>query len=172
MGITYTTTAVNTYVPIATYTIPTAVSTYTFSIIPAGYTDLVCIVNMGTSLSTATTFGRFNGDTATNYSSTVLEGSGTAASSYRYSTQSGFRINMSNSQTLGVMSAIMHIQNYANTTTYKTVLVQTNVPTGSTCLVSSLWRATPAAINSFTIYVDNGNMLAGSTFTLYGILGA
>ena len=176
MGVTYTTAAANTYVPIATTTLASAAASYTFSSISGSYTDLVLV---GSALTSTTgysmTFG-VNGDTATNYSITLLSGSGTAAQSARYS-------NISNTETYiggwvgGYTSGtpttfIMNFQNYSNTTTYKTVLSRSSAPSKSVEAVVALWRNT-AAITSITIYAQSGSTIAvGSTFTLYGIAAA
>jgi hypothetical protein len=116
---------------------------------------------------------RFNGDTGTNYSNTYLEGSGSAASSYRNSTQP---TQLGGALTSNAVAAnfdvnINQVMNYANSTTYKTTLTRYNDNEYSyigTCV--SLWRST-AAINSITYY-GTSNFTAGSTFTIYGIKAA
>ena len=67
---------------------------------------------------------------------------------------------------------IVHIQNYANTTTNKTTLARANKAPAGTDANVGLWRST-AAINSVTIFTASGaNFSTGSTFTLYGIAAA
>lgn len=162
-----------TYEPIATQTLGSAAASVTFSSIPATYTDLVVIIDgEGTSPSASqdVTF-RFNGETAaTNYSQTYLRGTGSVAQSGRYSESylqqagawvSGRRYNH-----------IINIQNYSNTTTFKTSLVRTNWAGGDVAAIVILWRATPAVINQMVININNGNFASGSTFTLYGIKAA
>jgi hypothetical protein len=61
--------------------------------------------------------------------------------------------------------------NYSNTTTFKTMLNRSNVPSTGTGATVGLWRNT-AAISSLTITSESGNLQSGSTFTLYGILKA
>ena len=116
-----------TYEPIATYTVPSAQASYTFSSIPATYTDLILVAAGTTSVDGASLTLRFNSDTATNYSTTVLRGSGTAATSTRGSNLTflylGYSAGFSSTQ---MSNAIMHIQNYANTTTYKTTISRIN----------------------------------------------
>jgi hypothetical protein len=68
-------------------------------------------------------------------------------------------------------NAIINIQNYSNTTTYKTALLRSNLATGTYPGVDAfvgLWRST-SAITSITILPASNNLLSGSTFTLYGI---
>jgi hypothetical protein len=66
-----------------------------------------------------------------------------------------------------------NIQNYANTTTYKTALNRSNAASQGVEALVTLWRST-AAINSITISTDNGGSIidTGSTFSLYGIKSA
>lgn len=159
-----------TYDKIATYTVPSAAASYTFTSIPATYTDLVLITTGGTVSSGQAIYAQFNSDTATNYSDTVMIGNGTTASSTR-ATINGVRVIGRFVGTDGTLNAngITHIMNYANTTTFKTVLNRSNNSNGTSASVS-LWRATPAAITSITLVGDGpSNILTGSVFTLYGI---
>ena len=162
-----------TYDKIATYTVPSAAASYTFTVIPSTYTDLVLITTGGTVSSGQAIYAQFNGDTATNYSDTVMIGNGTTASSTR-ATINGVRVIGRFVGTDGTLNAvgITQIMNYANTTTFKTVLNRSNNSNGVSASVS-LWRATPAAITSITLVGDGpSNILTGSTFTLYGIRAA
>ena len=63
------------------------------------------------------------------------------------------------------------IQNYANATTYKSVLIRSGAATGETNAIVGLWRSTNA-ITSINLYATAGQWAAGSTFTLYGIKSA
>ena len=66
-----------TYTPIATQTTSGSTGAVTFSSIPQTYTDLVVVIN--TSLSgLCNSLLQFNGDTGSNYSGTVIGGSGSA----------------------------------------------------------------------------------------------
>ncbi len=114
----------STYEPIATNTLGTASSSITFSSIPSTYTDLVLVAsNILNASSTNSVFLRFNSDSTTNYSSTFLEGTGSAASSNRVSNRnvidSGYNVGLSTSS---VGQVIFNIMNYTNTTTFKTVI--------------------------------------------------
>jgi hypothetical protein len=169
--------ATNTYVPIATYTAPSAVSNYTFTSIPSTYTDLICVISTRdtTSAALGSLFAGFNGDTsATNYSYTTLIGNGSAASSSRATNQAVMVLGQHPAAlaTAGIFGvSIHHIQNYSNTSTYKTVLSRSSSATnssGETNFYVNLWRST-AAINSFIIG-SNTAFAAGSTFSLYGVL--
>lgn len=158
-----------TYEPISTQTLGTAVGSVTFSSIPATYTDLVLVFN-GTAASAQFMELRFNGDTATNYSQTRLTGNGTSASSDRTSTQDVMQVgNLHTDQTTN----IIQVMNYANATTFKTVLCRSNQAGAQVSARVGLWRKTPEAIA--TILVRPGgsaNFSVGCVLTLYGIKAA
>ncbi len=170
--------ATATYEPIATTTLGSDAASYTFSSIPSTYTDLVLIVNMQSTYSGDSGNGariQFNSDTGSNYSNTNLRGNGSSATSYRQSSNTYIQIGLlpssgggTASGTLGV--GIANIMNYANTTTYKTVLGRTNSTSSTVEASAGLWRST-SAINSIT-YFGDGNIKAGSSLTLYGIKAA
>jgi hypothetical protein len=162
-----------TYEPIETKTIGTAVASVTFSSIPATYTDLVLVYEAGNSGNIYDgTFARFNGDTGTNYSWTYLLGNGSTAISGREST-----VSRTGAGATGASRGMSTIQlmNYANTTTYKTILTRRSVVDASGFSLGAevgLWRST-AAISTILLFVQSGtNFDVGSTFTLYGIKAA
>jgi hypothetical protein len=159
----------STYTPIATQTLSSSAASVTFSSIPSTYTDLVLVTaapSVGGGISIATM--RFNGDTTTNYSCTRLSGDGTSAASDR---DSGTGIT-SGLTYPGQYTQIWMIQNYSNTTTYKTCISKAAVAQSLIRYGVGLWRST-AAINSLTIIDGTGtNYATGSTFTLYGIASA
>jgi hypothetical protein len=63
------------------------------------------------------------------------------------------------------------MNNYSNTTTFKTFLSRTNVASDRVEALVGLWRST-SAITSITLYCGSNSFVTGSTFTLYGILKA
>jgi len=166
-----------TYEPISTQTLGTAVATVTFSSIPQTYTDLICVIegrgsradfDDGVSI-------RFNSDTASNYSWSALTGSGTAASSTRQANTTSIlgRIISASATANARSNLIMHINNYSNTTTYKTVLERYNEPpTGGADYgmgaIVGLWRNT-AAITTLSFFSEVNDFNSGCTFNLYGI---
>jgi hypothetical protein len=116
---------------------------------------------------------RFNNDTESNYSATILGGDGVNAVSDRQTsaTKIFLTYNSALSSTRGVN--IVNIMNYANSTTYKTCLVRsTNTASGQgTDAIVGLWRNTNA-ITEIDLYLTGTNLATGSTFTLYGIAAA
>ena len=153
-----------TYTPIATTTLGSSSASYTFSSIPSTYTDLVLIVN-GTMATADNVFVQFNGDTGSNYSETALQGNGSAASSYRDSSQVRGLVG---TMWTGQSTCFVNIMNYANTTTYKTSLGRSGSAADRTETAVTLWRST-SAINSVKFFGATYSMAAGTVLTLYGI---
>ena len=167
-----------TYTPIATYTIPSATSSYTFSSIPSTYTDLVISMNVaGTNTSyTGITIQAGNGSVLTSgYSQTTLSGSGSATSSSRITSNANWNLNRVSGFSSDQFGAyIVNIMNYSNTSTYKTMLERTNITTGAGAGVEAIvgLLQSGSAINIITLSVSGNSFATGSTFTLYGILAA
>jgi hypothetical protein len=161
----------STYEKIATTTLGSATATVTLSSIPATYTDLVVIMNMSFPSSGGDGYLRFNSDTGTNYSYTQTYGVGTSVSSNGNSNVNYIRSHNCVA-TAGTNNAILQINNYANTTTNKTVLIRSSDANYISLMAVGLWRNTNA-ITSLTFSNDGGvNFNSGSTFTIYGILKA
>lgn len=168
-----------TYTPIATQKLNSASSTVTFSSIPSTYTDLVLIINGGNSVAGAEYWLQFNSDTGSSYSTTVLEGNGTTTGSSRITNTYPTKGIVSAINLVGVATQgmfIANIQNYANTTTYKSCLMRLTAQDGlssyqGTVAAVGLWQST-SAINSITINTVGANMNPGTTITLYGIAAA
>lgn len=159
-----------TYVPIATTTLSAYASSYTFSSIPATYTDLVLIATGFLTTSGQGIKIRFNGDTANNYSNTVVAGTGSIAESGRDASATYGRLTYDAGWEITANDAMItaHIMNYANTTTYKTYLSRAGRAGSGVDAIVGLWRST-AAINSITILPAANQFNYPSTFTLYGI---
>lgn len=162
-----------TYEPIATQTVGTATSTVTFSSIPQTYTDIVVASSIQVS-GNVNAWMRFNSDSGSNYSITVLEGNGSSATSANAYNQTQIQLDSvayppfsGNSFAPG----IVHINNYSNTTTYKTALIRANNAAVGLSLFCGLWRNT-AAITTITFIAGAVNFAVGTTFTLYGIKAA
>ena len=141
-----------------------------FRSIPATYTDLVIVMNYSQSGSEYPSL-QFNSDTGNNYSWTDVGGNGTSAVSYRGSNVAsipflGYAVS---GGTNNVGNVIAHINDYANTTTYKTVIGRSNYHASYAEACVGLWRNT-AAISSITItHYVSATYNSGSTFKLYGI---
>lgn len=165
-----------TYDSIATTTLGSAATNITFNSIPATYTDLVVtFVGTGSATGNEILTVRFNGDTGTNYSATILSGydpgAGPISNRETNQTRGWFGNYWVGASTTSPMFFRMNVFSYAGSTN-KTVLSETsNDKNGSGEVNRSvgLWRST-SAINSITlICAGTASFGAGSTATLYGI---
>jgi hypothetical protein len=153
-----------TYTLIASTTLSSAGGA-TFSSVPQTYTDLVVVVNVSASQTPVNSGLRFNGDSGTNYSSTRITGDGSSASSSRDSNDDVLRTGVVSTNSV----VISHIFDYANTTTYKTVISRGSGASDRVAAFVGMWRNT-AAIT--TVFVTNLNYPIGTTFRLFGIESA
>lgn len=161
--------ATNTYVALQTQVLGSAAASVTLSPIPSGYTDLLIVVASSNSTNTDT-YIRFNGDSSSAYSSTYIRGDGSSAYSGRRSSFNRILIEENGTGT-GQMVTKIAVQNYSNSTTYKTILSRADAASNGTSAVVGLWSNT-AAITSILIGSDSGNFQTGSTFTIYGLLAS
>ena len=160
----------NTYIPIATIS-PSGTALITFSSIPATYTDLRIVVASAVNVGLHNISLQYNGDTAANYSRTSLFGDGSSAGSFRESNFSTLGLERYAYLSTGECVYTIDIMNYANTTTYKTLLCRANNAGVGTSATVGLWRST-AAITSISIAITGSSFTAGSQASLYGILAA
>lgn len=167
-----------TFSPIASYTFASAAANYTFTSIPQTYTDLVLVINVIAGANANYLYIQYNGDTNTNYSTTVLTGTGTSAISNRWANRTNFNIDYYATPATTPGQRTIHIMNYANSTTYKTAISRADRASGTsysgtagTDAIVGLWRST-SAITSIKITCDNDNFSSGTTMSLYGIASA
>jgi hypothetical protein len=161
-----------TYEMIATNTVTgSSVADVTFSTISGSYTDIVVVAQIKIQSTTSATVFQLNGDTGSNYSYTVLTGTGSAANSSRATNATygivdfnGYPPTAANT----FNAVLMSFNNYSNSTTNKTVLSRANSAGSGVDALVSLWRNT-AAITSIKFFNTGANISVGSTFTLYGI---
>ena len=161
-----------TYEKIATNTLTTTTASVTFSSISGSYTDLVLIFQGGVNTSNGGLRMELNSDTGSNYSQTSIAGDGSTAASSRNSNVTQARI----SSDFGMVNnlnynSITSLNNYSNSTTYKTWLSRNNLASVGTEAVIGLWRNT-AAITSIKLVPSANSFASGCTFTLYGIKAA
>lgn len=162
-----------TYTLISSNTLGSAAASVTFSSIPATYTDLLLIISAGVDGSTNTQIRhRYNGSSSALHSTTFLIGDGTSATSSRSSGDTyGYMGTLVASSTNFSLN-IINIQDYSNTTTFKTHLTRGNNASLRTEGNVGLWRDT-SAISSIVLYPGTlTNFTSGSTFKLYGIEAA
>jgi hypothetical protein len=161
----------NTYTELRKTTVGTATASVTLDLTGiSGYTDLVLVVEgIATANSTSSLSLQFNGDTASNYSGTRLSGNGSTATSDRYSTATVMGGGLITSSVR--FNNIINIQNYSNTTTFKTVLFRSNVSDSLVRTSVNLWRST-AAITQIDVLATATTFASGTTISLYGIANA
>jgi hypothetical protein len=161
-----------TYSLINSTTLGSAQSSVTFSSIPSTFTDLVLVCNIAQVASNNSLRIRYNSDTGSNYSYTQLQGNGSTAVSGRDSNLTSGEVAETTASTSLELAVIAHIQDYSNTTTYKTLIGRGNRADSLVDATVSLWRST-AAITTIDLAMGSGfpanNFATGSTFKLYGI---
>jgi hypothetical protein len=150
-----------------------------FTSIPSTYTDLILVCNARSqrSATTSEVYAYLNSDGGNNYSRTRIWSNGSAAYSDRNTNQglALFGEIPAASATSGVFGvSTLHLMNYSNTTTNKTLLSRNGFAqsTAQGDLYVNLWRST-AAISTISIYNTSASYwVIGSTFTLYGVKSA
>jgi hypothetical protein len=159
-----------TYEPITTQTLGSNQSTITLSSIPGTYTDLI-IVASGASTSGGSMKARFNGDTASNYSTTYVYGDGSSVVSGRISNDaSGIAGSRNGIGSQG--GGIMQINNYSDSTTFKSMLSRQFGFDQIAWLSVGRWRSTAAITTIAFTDESGGQFTTGFTITLYGIKAA
>lgn len=156
--------ATATYIALANTTLSSAVSSVTFSSIPATYRDLVLVI-AGTATSTDQMVIRFNSST-TGYSEVTMLGAA-STSSYTSSVNRLSQIALSTTQSNG----IMHIMDYSATDKHKTALYRNNLGGSTTYATAGRWADTSAITSILLALETGGNTFAsGCSFALYGII--
>jgi len=171
---------VGSYDSLATVTLSANTNTITFAGIPAGYKHLqLRYLSRSTrsSASDSVSF-RFNGDSGSNYARHILYGDGSSAGAVATTSSTLINCGLGAGASAGASmfgGGVVDILDYTSTTKNKTIRTLTGVDVngsgGDLRLGSGLWFATPAAINSVTIYAQDGSadFVQYSSFALYGI---
>jgi len=152
---------------------------FSFINIPQGYQDLMLVCNARSAYA-ANTNGLdlyINAYSTTNLSMTYFGGNGSSAYSTRNTTSSptyGFVGDIpAASATSGIFgTAVYHILNYANTSTFKTVLVRSAADINGAGVVDlnvGLYGNTSAVTSLIIQSGYSANYVTGSTFALYGV---
>lgn len=160
-----------TYKPLQSVTLTSASSNITFSGIDQNYTDLNLVINGQESANQYVAI-RFNGSSGAYYSQTRLFGDGTTAFSDRQTGATFGRVSVGDPSNL--FSTLVSIPNYSNSSTYKSWISRSNIPSNYVGVISGLWLGSTGssteAITSITITTTTADtFLAGTTVSLYGI---
>jgi len=164
---TYFTPPTPTYIPLATITLASADSEIVFSSIPAGYRDLILVVDGIPTASTSTIGARFNSDSGSNYTYVEAGGNG----SVTYSSAGSFTGNI-----IGFLTTAARIQmqlqvmDYSVTDKFKTSLVRQSAAGEAVAMRATRWANT-AAVTSISVFTSSSTFAIGSTFSLFGIAG-
>jgi hypothetical protein len=151
--------------------------------IPSSYDHLYLVVSARSDNATVRTdiIARANGDTGSNYSRTQLY-STTATPGADQTTGSSSLWDFlpcpaANAVSPAFSTGSVWIPHYANTANFKQFLtvgaMENNSDTNSEWKINvgaQLWSST-AAINQLTLYLQHGDFVQYSTFTLYGVTG-
>jgi len=172
-----------TYTLISSQTLGSSAASVTFSAIPSTFTDLVLKVSgrsdAAGALTPAATL-QFNGDSTTNYSTTILYGALSGGYSTRSSsaTQSFWGFNgfeSAGNTTNTFASAEIYIPSYTASQNKPYSLSQVSENNSAGTIINEtnagLWRNT-AAITSILLFLSSGNFITNSSFYLYGISNA
>lgn len=147
---------------LATITLQEASSTVTFSGIPNTYRDLILVSNLNGTVSGQVTLLGLNG--VTSGSMVGMRGSSLGVASY---TSPNILLSYAGGTTSTFETSVATIFDYAQTDKHKTILVRVDNVTSKTETMANRW-ASLNAVNSLTISLGSGNIVAGSTFALFG----
>lgn len=157
---------------ISTVTVGTAVTSISFSSIPATYTHLQIRASARTPTTADNIICQFNGDTANNYSTHYISGNGASASSGASTTINYMFVSYVLNSANVYNAFIVDVLDYANTNKYKTLRSLSGSDlngSGYAQLYSGNWRNTNA-ITSITIKtLSSVDISQYSSFALYGV---
>lgn len=164
-----------TYDLIASNVLGTSAASITFSSISSSYRDLVLVARMfGSTPDVAREMRlRVNSDTGSNYSSVSMNGDGSSATSATSTISYG---QLGTADTTKPILSILQFLDYSATDKHKPILLRANRPeviTGYTTTgadAKAIRWANTAAIDTILLYPSSGNIEAGSSFYLYGIV--
>ena len=157
-----------TYTPLATITLGSSASSVSFSSIPATYRDLILIID-GTTTSGGDggqIYGRFNGDTGSNYNFVELQGGSSPASFSGTGTFfiAGFLLNSSRG------NIILQFMDYSATYKQKTSLVKANASGFGPQAFAHRWANTAAITSVSFTHQTGASFSSGTTFNLFGVI--
>jgi hypothetical protein len=166
--------ATTTYEPIATIAGNGSGSSISFTSIPSTYTDLYLVQNGVVSSDQEWFTITYNNDSSSGlYSYTYVVGSGSSATSFRQSNKNFIaQMYVAGGSTTNPSNSLVSIQNYSNTTTFKTCLIRFNSNRSGNEVGAAvgLWRNT-SAISTITL-TSAAAIPTAMSFTLYGIANA
>lgn len=155
--------------PLANITLGSAASSVTFSSITGTYRDLMIVAQFGHSVSGQGLRMRMNSDTGSNYAYVEMYGDGSGTGSVSNGALSFIPLTAYGPlASTPIVNSITQIFDWNQTDKHKTLLTRRDEAGYMTEAISSRWAST-SAITSLLIYPASGNIVAGSTFALYGV---
>lgn len=157
-------------VALANITLGSSAASVTFSSISGTYRDLILVCQPLSASPPDELVMQFNADTGSNYNTSYMHGDGSSRYASYYNS-AGYLTFHPNAYVYGSRSLenIAHILDYTATDKHKTALIRSNTADNATAAVAGRWANT-SAITSIKVYCRFGNLAAGSTFALYGVL--
>ena len=156
----------STYTKIITTTLSSNTSEVEIASIPNTYSDLVLVVS-GTTTGNANVRIRFNYDNTNSYIWHCI-GATTGIQQILQTSQTSLRLTYPALFNTDPSSRTVHINDYANTSKYKTILSRGGSSAG-TDISTGTWLNTDP-IYGIYVSTDTQNFAVGTVFTLYGIL--
>lgn len=159
-----------TYESIASTTLSTSAANIEFTSISSAYTDLRLVISVLTVNSIVGGYLRFNGSTSSYYIARV----GSSGTTQNDSFNNVAQLQIGQNLDTGIPSSfIIDIFNYAGSTNKNCIAYQANdqSTSGRMYVSAGRWENT-SAITSVRFLASSGNLAAGTTASLYGILKA
>lgn len=169
---TYSAAPTNSYIPIASYTVPSGgVSSITISGIPQTFTHLQIRMTTITNNASYASLMYFNGDTTdANYKNHAIEANGSSVAAYNY-TGPYIPWSMGGAATTSPGAAIIDILDYTNTNKYKTSKALSGYDgngSGYLAFASTLWMNSNA-ITSINFTRSGVTFSANMNVSIYGV---
>jgi hypothetical protein len=171
-GKTASTISTNSYESISTVTVGSGgAADITFSSIPSTYKHLQ-IRGIAYGANSGNLYGRFNGDTASNYARHFFYGDGTSAVAGYDNAVNYFNIGLMSNTGNNFAPAVVDILDYTSVTKNKTTRALTGYDlngSGLFVFYSGAYFINNTAISSIRIFPQTGTFSQYTRFALYGI---
>lgn len=159
-----------TFDPIGSTSLAAVASTITFSGLGSGYTDLMLvIVAPDTTVAGGYCLVRVNQDSGANYSRLHFAGNGSAVSTGRGNSLNEGYVDFGSVAEPG--RGVIHFMSYAQTNTFKSMLISGGARSSSVVRQMVLWRST-AAITSIQLIAPSTTFAVNTRVDLFGIKAA
>lgn len=162
--------ATGTYIPLQTITLTSTASSITFSSLPSKYIDFVLVAKSAATSSAFDQGVQFNGDSAANYTSLVMLGAGTTASTYfALKNVNQIYLDFYGSVTPGFNTVnVTHILGAGDPNKETNAITQASRVESGIDLIGSYWRV-KNQVTSIKYFLIGGTLAVGSKISLYGI---